>query len=277
MSDPSDRSLPPEHEPGADADPGMDPGTEQAVRDLLASAGPAEPMPPEVAARLDATLADLSAGRTPGPTAPSGDADDELAERRAGRQRRWPQVLVAAATVGVLGVAVGNVVDLGGLTGGSGDASTSAGVADRGAAGAAPESLPESAPSAGGDRTGDGFSAQSRVPVLRLRSASLAADVQRVEDLALATPVSEGWRGACVVPAAAPGASWAEARLDGDRALLLLRPPEQGRRVADVYRCPSARSGLRSDEQGSDEGSQDPAPTSGRPGPPVASTTVLAR
>ncbi len=125
-------TSPPHPEPsGHDRDPGPD-GSEpldpdqEAVRGLLAEAGGRpETLPPDVATRLDDVLAGLVAERPAAasavPTSPDADhaADTGLAaaavgtpgdELAARRHRRWPKLLVAAATVGVLGVGLGEVV-----------------------------------------------------------------------------------------------------------------------------------------------------------------------
>jgi hypothetical protein len=113
------------------------PEQEEQVRRALASLAasePVEPMPAEVARRLDGVLADLAADRTAGPaterpsaptpartTGPTGDERrDELEERRS---RRWPKVLVAAAAVAVVAGGTATVLDRG--SGGDDKASSS--------------------------------------------------------------------------------------------------------------------------------------------------------
>ncbi|MDR6174261.1 hypothetical protein QE364_000758 [Nocardioides zeae] len=109
-------------------DPVLDPATAAAVRRLLAEARHDEPVPPAVAARLDATLAGLRAerGGSTAPVAPpalpprpGGDAPIDLAAQR--RRRRGSLLLAAAAAVVVVGVG-GVVVP---RLGGSGDDVTS--------------------------------------------------------------------------------------------------------------------------------------------------------
>lgn len=85
---------------------------EAAVRRLLAQARHDEPIPPDVAARLDDSLAALSAERAadPGPQPPPTDL--------GGRRRRRAAVLLAAAAVLVVGgFTVGHL--LGGQTSGT--------------------------------------------------------------------------------------------------------------------------------------------------------------
>lgn len=70
------------------------PHHEDAVRRRLAEARHTDPVPADVAARLDATLADLVADRA------------AVAEVVPLRRRRWPAVLAAAAAVTALGFAL---------------------------------------------------------------------------------------------------------------------------------------------------------------------------
>ena len=102
-------------------DPSNDPAQER-VRRLLAEARHEAPVPDEVAARLDATLAGLVADRRR-----ENVVDLEAARRR---RRRWTTGLVAAAAVVVLGISLPNLT--GGVSmdgdseaGGAADTSTS--------------------------------------------------------------------------------------------------------------------------------------------------------
>ncbi|MCW2791044.1 MAG: hypothetical protein JWO76_142, partial [Nocardioides sp.] len=94
----------------SDDDPDLTPEQEREVRRLLADARHTEPVPGDVAARLDRVLAELAAGE-PGPTPVT-----TLASRR---RHRAVSVLVAAAAVVVVGIGLGQVV---GTRGGDGDA-----------------------------------------------------------------------------------------------------------------------------------------------------------
>lgn len=120
--------MPPETPDETGPDPVLDPATAAAVRRLLAEARHDEPVPPAVAARLDATLAGLRAERpsaAPSPMPPlaprpgGDDAPIDLAARR--RRRRGSVLLAAAAAVVVVGVGGVVVPQLGG----SGDDATS--------------------------------------------------------------------------------------------------------------------------------------------------------
>ena len=77
----------------------LTPAQDEEVRRLLADARHDEPMPPEVAARMDRVLDDLAA--EPSRRAPVVDL--------AARRRRVSSLLVAAAAVVVVGIGIGQV------------------------------------------------------------------------------------------------------------------------------------------------------------------------
>src|SRR6476469_4846664 len=108
------------------ADQPLDPQTEERVRRLLAEARHDEPMPADVASRLDDVLAGLAAEPAPrGRVVPLAD-----------RRRKAGALLVAAAAVVVAGVGIGQA-----LHGSHGDSST---------AGASAEGAPVPASADGG-------------------------------------------------------------------------------------------------------------------------------
>jgi hypothetical protein len=99
------------------ADRDLTPAEDERVRRLLAQARHDEPLPADVAERLDAALRDLAQERaTPPPVV-------DLAARR--RRRRASGLLVAAAAVTVL--AVGTPQLFGGLVAGGDDTTSTAG------------------------------------------------------------------------------------------------------------------------------------------------------
>lgn len=107
----------------SDHDPEVTPEQEARLRRLLAGARHAEPVPDDVAARLDRVLEQLSAEeRDP-------EAHRPVVALAARRRRRARGLLVAAAAVVVVGVGVGQVV----TTGSGGDASETASTAESGA------------------------------------------------------------------------------------------------------------------------------------------------
>ena len=227
----------------------MTPEQEERVRRALAALGRegpdgSPPMPPEVAARLDGVLTELTASRT---------EPDELAARR---RRRWPHVLVAAAAAAIV---VGGLAGLlrGTTTNGSSDSASSA-----------------RAPAASAARPAGGSSASPATPtpapsfaegalaVPELHTATIDRDIRRVAQTpAAVAPRHQPMRaqaprspavGGCAVPEARPGDQLVAVRLDGQPAVLLISPVKGGSRTARVYACAS-------------------------PGHPVATTTVPAQ
>ncbi len=235
----------------------MTPEQEEQVRRALAATaegeGPA-PLPSAVGAQLDALLADLSRSRTlraapaarPGSTSDTGGsgdgARDDLAARRP---RRWPQVLVAAATVAVLALAGGAVATGGyGLAGSSGDAMSSSDMeADAGgSAGQAEKSAPDPT---GGDVDGAAPEAlTSSAGPYRLRTATLPADLRRVAR-ATAPPRSADDLAApdsgadCARPSVEGDQTLVDVVLDGAASSLVLddAPGSDGTRAARIYSC----------------------------------------
>ncbi len=240
----------------------MTPEQEEAVRRALAAEPPAEPMPPEVSARLDATLADLVARRS---SEPSGEPDETVADLTAARSRRWPNLLVAAAGVAVLGIGVGAVLQNSG-----GSDSSTAGVAVDSAAEDGGESATEADPRSetldeGPLAGSEGPPAEAgpllalRLSPATLRSDSLDADVARVvsqrqargaevqgelvpDEKVRAPEADDAARllSDCELPATSPGDLLVAARFDGDRSTLVVRGAEGGTRVAQVYACDDA-------------------------------------
>jgi hypothetical protein len=235
---------------------------EEQVRRALAATPPEAPMPPEVAARLDATLAELVAHRpaaSQGPESPAPGEVDELEQRR---RRRWPKVLVAAASVSVLAYGVGTVFnDMSGAEGeatsaDSGSTFSEAGgqSEDRAAGPDAPEAEPLPAEEAPGELTSglrdEAYRLLAEEPV-RLRTETLRRDVARLVGPAPATDDARKARALrdtaaaqalarCAAPALGKGDDLAAVRLDGTRASLVVRAPSGGTRVAEVYSCDDA-------------------------------------
>jgi hypothetical protein len=215
------------------SDPDLTPSEEQ-VRRLLADARHDEPVPDDVVDRLDRVLADLQGEtrRTPEPI--------DLAARR--RRRVARNLLVAAAAVVVIGVGVSRV-DLSGQD-------ADGGSADSGAA-----SAPESAAredNAGGDDTQD-LERLVRGRPLVLSSEDFDRQVRRISPGPLASlaeiPLDEGYSGNldkdlgdnaalawCNDPAWGAGER-IKVRYDGQRGVLVLRPPSGDSRTADLFLC----------------------------------------
>lgn len=211
---------------------------------MLASTPAEGGMPADVAARLDATLAGLVAERAdPAPT-----TVDELAERR--RRRRWPRVLVAAATVSVVAYGVGASLDDLSVSGGDAESATASrdesfaeggeapATDEKGAEGLAPQ--PDSTTDSGAAR--DDVLLTGRT--VRLHRDSLTADVQRLlpvaadlDTRARSSRELAGFLGGCSLPDTSRGDRLAAVRLDGKRATLVVRKAVDGTHVAEVYSC----------------------------------------
>jgi hypothetical protein len=256
----------------------QEPRDDEAVRRLLGAAATPHPaLPDEVRARLDGVLADLVAERAADETArrpaEQGPAEAGVPAVLGQRRRRWPQVLVAAAAVAVVGVGLGT---LGGLQGQDAELSTGADAPAGGQGYSSGDSAGESSDDSSGDssggagsdaveegsplegpnllRDGEGPTTQASPVAPRLRSDSLPADVRRARDLAFDTRTARDQSEPCVRPrpASRPGDDVLAVRLDGRPAVLVLRAPDGGERRAQVYLCAGA-------------------------GRPAATTTVAAR
>lgn len=222
----------------------LTPAEEERVRRLLADAGPAGPMPPEVAARLEGVLADLAVSQ-PVPTGAAAGAPDagpatapvvDVARRR--RRRRVGSVLVAAAAVTVIGVGLPTALR-GGLgttssddSGGSvaqeatlDEGDTASG--DRDAPGAESERA-GSDPAAPTDTAGQAPSVRSdrfRRDAVRL---ARAGEVSELSDTLLAECAGvEEWGEGERVPAT----------YDGKLGALVYRAPEEGWQRVDLFLC----------------------------------------
>lgn len=245
-----DQGLTPEEGPD-----GLDPAEQAEISALLASARVDEPMPDDVAARLDDTLAGLRRepgrefGREPQPTV-------------VPLHRRWaPRMLAAAAAVVVLGgaaVGVQQVLDRSGDS--SGEAATTLEEPAPEGASADPGSGSKSGVDAGRAEQGP---AKAAAPLAVVRPDHLREDAARV---AASTEERDGSFGlapeagepestngsesssvppapACPGPATAralPGAATVQVRYGDQVAALLLRPVTQadpGHRVVEVWTC----------------------------------------
>lgn len=220
---------------------------EQLSRLLAAAGGPPPELPHDVAERLDDVLAGLVADREAGPVPADEVAGvTELAPRH---RRRWPQLLVAAAAVSVLGIGLGNIVQpaqeeaMTADSAGSVEAEPRAAQRENAVEGSAPmTSQSDSERRVPEDQDGRELTGalDRRATSPRLQSESLAVDVQRIEDFGLAVAVADTqrqWADACVQPATEPGAEWLPVRLDGEPAVLVLGAPSDGRRTAEVFTC----------------------------------------
>ncbi len=248
--------------------------TEDDVARLLGEAGGPQRMPEEVAARLDAVIADLAAERSAqarpelaSPAASEVASEGAPIPLRRGRVR-WPRVLLAAAAVVVAGVGVGTLLpdqD----PGEPGNAETSAaldGSAESGEADVADGA--DGADGRAGALTGPETDADDAPPArlkalppsgamrtapVRLRPDRLAADVRRaLAQKSLPAPLPSPGAPeigtaphadsvACPPPALSDGETWTPARYAGQPAVLVTTEPSAVRVEAVVYSCAGER------------------------------------
>ena len=209
---------------------------DERVSRLLAEARHTEPLPPEVAARLDRTLQGLAAERrTPAdPVAPVID----LAARR---RRRIAAGLVAAAAVVALGVSLPSL-DLGG-----GSDADSAGSADTAAD--APTSTLEGQSrelaSSGAD-SGEDSSAESGEPAAPMASPAEVRPEQFKKDVAAARDQAPDDAVASVCGDLPPGAEWVVTVRYAEReGYLVFGATEGDRQEVALYLCPGGELARR--------------------------------
>ena len=237
-------------------DPDLDADQDARIRALLAELGSGpdgEPIPPDVEARLDDTLAMLVAER--GRTGQASPADENESDNVVPLRRRWlPRAAVAAAAVIVLGAGGVAVSNLGLMSPGENSTSDSAG-----------ESAPKST-SEGPDSSSDsGSSSDTGAATLpELSAASFASDVETLLEgrASMLTPEREaagdqpkqenrdsakpGAPGAltsraCPGPEITDGAVPNQVRYDGRPAVLLIHPERGGRQVVEAWNCAGDR------------------------------------
>ncbi|WP_243058298.1 hypothetical protein [Nocardioides sp. SR21] len=219
---------------------------EDQVRRLLAEARHDEPMPDDVAARLDGVIADLREDKAP--TAPV----DHAALLRRRRVRSW---VLAAAAVVVVGIGI-NQVDWSGMSMGGADGSgdSSAAEAD---AGSVPSTALESAPESPADddaarargelqwrearaRLGrddlarQAIALRATLPGVTLSSATAEAQEEYDSDGTDSGGLSYDVR--CEFAPTGPGRV-VSVTYDGDRGWLVYRAPQGESQVVDLYLC----------------------------------------
>jgi hypothetical protein len=214
----------------------LTPQQEEQVRRLLAEARHDDPIPADVADRLDRALVDLSRDE---PDAAGRAGVIDLAARR--RRRNAAALLAGAAAVIVAGFAVGQAVDVGGSSGDAGSANESV-ARDQ----SNNESSDESSGLAGSPEAGeDAGGGVAAAPPLQLSSKHLARDLTEQLPAAASGNITKdsarealGSFGCATAPPAAygPGTFFA-AYYDGVPAVVALRPPTVRTQQADVLEC----------------------------------------
>ncbi|MCW2842632.1 MAG: hypothetical protein JWN22_548 [Nocardioides sp.] len=237
----------------SDDDPTLTPEQEREVRRLLADARHAEPVPGDVAARLDRVLAELARGDSGPPTPVT-----VLATRR---RQRVVSLLVAAAAVVVIGIGLGQVVGRHG--GGVDDAGSAAADSAAEASGASPSPKDGSAGADAltGDQAADAPRYALKAParldpdrfsrgVIRLRELAGAAYSTQYASPTPATGAS-GASGASdrrgglsdflleCPPAHWGAGTFVPVRYAGDPAVLVFRRADGDTQVVDLFQCGS--------------------------------------
>jgi hypothetical protein len=220
-------------------DPELDPAQEEQIRALLADLGAsseASTMPPEVAARLEETLAELVAERP------------ETGSNVVPLRRRWlPRATAAAAAVIVIGaggVAAANL--LGGNDASSDSATAGSSSSDAGGA-TSQESLGDTATDA--PKTPPAARPSGlplRLP--RVTAASFDTDVERLlrrRDAASGDTSArqkdrtslQQYAGSCPGPAERGRSSTTPVLYDDTRAALLIHPAQGGDQLVEAWTC----------------------------------------
>jgi len=224
----------------------LTPEQEARVARLLADARHDEPIPDEVAARLDRVLAGLSSEHVPGPDEQYPAVVDLAARRR----RRAAGLLVAAAAVIVAAVGIGQVV--GGDDGATDDAGGGSSITSE------EERAADGGPGAAGPAKPNEMS-ESELEALgapaRVTTRSFASDVRRLQDRAgfdnadeslvsgeqLAAPEMDFTCGRTVLPAG----KLIAVEYNGSPAVLVYQTPGGGTQVVELVQCGSGET-LRS-------------------------------
>jgi hypothetical protein len=229
------------------------PQDDARIRALLAELGSGpegDSMPPEVAARLDDTLARLVAQRDGVAEPAAGSDGDGSPEQRSvvPLRRRWASRLtVAAAAVVVLGVGGVTAASVGLL---GGDSPT-------GANGSADRAVTQGQDGAGGraeSDSGSGTAAEPSAPLdtaatggAVLSASTFAADVEAfLRDQAGQgqPPETSGSlrSSGCPGPTITDGAVPSRVTYDGRPAVLVIHPLRDGRRLVEAWTCTGDRT-----------------------------------
>lgn len=254
--------TPPE-EPGA-GEPSFEDPAHDEIRELLRQARADEPVPDDVVARLDATLAGLRRETAaPATVVPLG--------KRRSRSQRWVAAAVVLAAVGIGGVAVRSA----GVSGGGSDDKAAA--ATRAQDAPAEDAPSVNAPSASGDLdtrakrqlsthpvgrfTRDGFAAQAagfeaRDLLLDRLLGRYAAGSESLDGVASSTTdgplrdyhsdmldeqsAARAAKAACTRPAV-PHTFAYPVDLDGAPAVLVVHKVREGRRLIEAWSCAGDR------------------------------------
>lgn len=201
------------------------------VRRLLAASRAESGVPEDVAARLDAVLADLVTERTEPVTSAGTHVPADVVHLRRRRRQRVAGLVLAAAAVVVAGVGVAQLQPMT-SDDDAGSAVESADRADERSFGqqdGAGQSSPEEEFSAFAEDSG---TTSSRDDVAALASATLRDDVLALRSSDQGRTTRKG------CPAPGPG-EVRQVTYDGVAAALVLRPVQDASQLAEVFLCGS--------------------------------------
>lgn len=236
---------------------------EESVRRLLAAARHDEPAPAEVVARLDATLAELSAERrslptgnarpqeanTPDASTPADSTEGAatqgvVVDLAARRRRRAGLGLLAAAAVVVAGVGLGQILPRGGsdsvgISASEADRSSGPGDGADGSELSAPEELSEGSP--GLKRAAPGAAAdQDALPTL-VKNDGLRRDLLSLRDAPLIESRAETSSALAGCATGDLGAGrQLRAMIDDEPGVVVFRPARRATQSVAVYVCGEA-------------------------------------
>lgn len=230
--------------------PDLSPEQAQEVRRLLADARHAQPMPTDVAARLDRVLAELATQEvrlTPGSDDRHADEGASVVALASRRRRRVVSVLVAAAAVVAVGVGLDQLMQ----SVGSGSSSSSMPASDRvasGSAGAgsdAPQRHHQPHSSFNAEKGAAATPQMAVSDVVRIRADHFSADVGRARSLARQElDRTNGTLDTRRTPECTPGdwgsGTFVPVRYDGHRGVLVFRRAHGDTQVADLFSCGSS-------------------------------------
>lgn len=231
----------------------LTPAQDDAVRALLASARHTDPVPADVVARLDATLASLSEERRESPLEAPHETRAPVVALASRRRRTAATLLLAAAAVVVAGVGIGQVLPSGTSNDSAGSAESATSAEDRSSAesdqGLGAESF---SPDAGGEEKQGDTSSREVAPEAtsgapselsaRSSDADLKAQVRALRRSA--TPSALAADQFCPLPGAGAG-ELVSVTYDGLPGALVFRAPVGRTQQVDVFLC-GQRGALRS-------------------------------
>jgi hypothetical protein len=224
----------------------LTPQQEARVARLLADARVEEPMPPDIAARLDRVLA----GLTGEPVAPPVQHHAPVVDLAARRRRRVRNLLAAAAAVVVAGVGIGQLVDSQDSGDGAGTG-TAQHDTDAGEGSEEDTLRADEAPTAAEHGEMDQGELRALGEPPRITTRSFAIEVRRLQDHAgVRTDAASGLmdgddlaaRGMSFTCDAADFGSGKlmAVRYNGSPAVLAYRPPSGQTQTVELLQCGSA-------------------------------------